>query len=139
MSVSKDGVLDLSNAPRKILGYSVCLILALYHRVRGKVGVEIISVVPKPSFFFPRKRDWCAIDQLQRYVGSYIKTVSRDAVVMQKAMKMIRRLEHLSYEEKLWNLGLFSLEKQRFQRNLTAAFQYLKKAYKQEGEQHFTV
>ena len=37
---------------------------------------------------------------------------------------MIKGLEHLSYEERLRELGLFSLEKRRLWENFTAAFQF---------------
>jgi len=39
---------------------------------------------------------------------------------------MIRGLEHLSYDDCLRDLGLFSLEKRRLQGHLRAACQYLK-------------
>ena len=51
---------------------------------------------------------------------------------------MIRWLEHLSCEERLRELGLFSLERRRLRGDLIVAFQYLKGAYKQEGEWLFT-
>ncbi|GAB0195086.1 hypothetical protein GRJ2_001973900 [Grus japonensis] len=58
--------------------------------------------------------------------------------VQRRAMKMTRGLEHLSYEDRMRELGLFSLEKTRLQRHLTAAFQYLTGIYKKAGEGLFT-
>ena len=51
---------------------------------------------------------------------------------------MIRGQEHLQYEDRMRDLGLFSLEKRRLRGDLTVAFQYLEGAYKQEGNQLFT-
>ncbi|GAB0190261.1 mitochondrial enolase superfamily member 1 [Grus japonensis] len=52
---------------------------------------------------------------------------------------MIRWLEQLYYEDRLRELGLFSLEERRLRGHLMIAFQYLKRAYRKDGEGLFTM
>jgi len=58
--------------------------------------------------------------------------------VQRRATKIIKGTEHPFCEERLRELGLFSLEKRRLWGDLVVAFQDLKGAYKKAGEGLFT-
>ncbi|PKU38558.1 hypothetical protein llap_11140 [Limosa lapponica baueri] len=75
---------------------------------------------------------------VQAWSPQYRKDMDLMERVQRRATKMISGLENLCYEDRLRELGLFSLEKRRLRGYLIAAFQYLKGAYRKAGESLFT-
>ena len=75
---------------------------------------------------------------IQMWSPQYMRDVDLLKHVHRRATKMIQGIEHLCYEDRLREPGLYNLERRRLQWDLTVAFHYLKWSYKKEWDKLFS-